>query len=651
MKSLSYSGAGQKLREEHGNGVVTTYTYEVETQRLTGSKTQRPAGHAVGARVLQDLRYAYDPAGNVLRVRNDAEETRFWRNQKVVPENIYTYDSVYQLVSATGREMANAGQQGSHLSLASTDDTAYTNYTRTYTCDEAGNLTQIRHSAPATNNRYTLNITVSDRSNRGVLSTLTENAADVDALFTAAGQQKQLQSGQNLVWTVRNELLRVTPVVRDGNPDDQESYRYDGGRQRILKVSVQKTNNSVQTRRTLYLPGLELRTTVFGGRETESLGVITVGEAGRAPVRALQWTSGRPAEITGDQLRYSHDNLTGSSGLELDGDGKAISTEEYYPYGGTAILTARSQTEVNYKTIRYSGKERDATGLYYYGYRYYQPWAGRWLSADPAGTVDGLNLFRMVRNNPETFQDISGTDSIDSNLKYMAMTAGGLISAYALYRYFQSEPKIEGQRENILDPEKKDNAITFEQQHLSGEDSHLLKSTPPFLTEIPYKITTHDGFKIKNFSEKISESDKELIIIGHGRLRSKFRKIYDSPTEISFYTKEKDVLTFTTWDAFRFQTQRSDFYPIVDMVKKGEDLRDHELQHINVFDIKYGKFIYHSKLLNRDIVDGKNMSKNKEPIRDILTVDPGKNIALSKILKTIPPYKKIHGLFCRITNQ
>nr|WP_254867002.1 RHS repeat-associated core domain-containing protein [Salmonella enterica] len=29
--------------------------------------------------------------------------------------------------------------------------------------------------------------------------------------------------------------------------------------------------------------------------------------------------------------------------------------------------------------------------MYYYGYRYYQPWAGRWTSADPAGAVDGLN--------------------------------------------------------------------------------------------------------------------------------------------------------------------------------------------------------------------------------------------------------------------
>ncbi|WP_205524563.1 RHS repeat-associated core domain-containing protein [Pseudomonas putida] len=64
--------------------------------------------------------------------------------------------------------------------------------------------------------------------------------------------------------------------------------------------------------------------------------------------------------------------------------------------------------QADYKTVRFSGKERDATGLYYYGYRYYQPWAGRWLSADPAYTVDGLNLYSMVHNNPGTHADSNG---------------------------------------------------------------------------------------------------------------------------------------------------------------------------------------------------------------------------------------------------
>ncbi|MBE3289745.1 RHS repeat protein, partial [Enterobacter cloacae complex sp. P31C] len=94
-------------------------------------------------------------------------------------------------------------------------DTAYTNYTRTYRYDAGDNLTQIRHNAAATRNTYTTDITVSDRSNRGVLSTLTDNPAEVDALFTAGGQQTQLQPGQALAWNLRNELQAVTPVVRD----------------------------------------------------------------------------------------------------------------------------------------------------------------------------------------------------------------------------------------------------------------------------------------------------------------------------------------------------------------------------------------------------------------------------------------------------
>ncbi|WP_328590687.1 RHS repeat-associated core domain-containing protein, partial [Kosakonia quasisacchari] len=82
--------------------------------------------------------------------------------------------------------------------------------------------------------------------------------------------------------------------------------------------------------------------------------------------------------------------------------------------GGTALFAARSQLEADYKILRYSGKEQDATGLYYYGYRYYQPWVGRWLSADPAGTVDGLNLFRMVLNNPVTLYDDKGEVAYDT---------------------------------------------------------------------------------------------------------------------------------------------------------------------------------------------------------------------------------------------
>ena len=404
VKALAYSAAGQKLREEHHNGLVTTYRYAPETQQLTEIITERPAGHPAGARVLQHHSYEYDPVGNVVRCTDNAEETRFWRNQKVLAENTYVYDSLYQLISSTGREMAGIAAQGVMLPSAiiplPTDSNAFTPYTRTYRYDVGGNLTQIRHSAPASGNRYTTEITVSDRNNRAVLNTLAASPDQVDALFSAGGQQGQLAPGQHLTWTSRGELGGITPVQRDGQPADSETYRYDAGSQRIIKISTQKTANSSQAQRTLYLPGLEIRTTTNGNNETEILHTLIIANA-----RMLHWVAGKN---TSDQIRYSYGNLTGNSGLEVDGEGKVISLEEYYPFGGTAVWTARSRAEADWKTIRYSGKERDATGLYYYGYRYYQPWAGRWLSADPAGTEDGINLYRMVRNNPVTLWDAEG---------------------------------------------------------------------------------------------------------------------------------------------------------------------------------------------------------------------------------------------------
>ena len=40
------------------------------------------------------------------------------------------------------------------------------------------------------------------------------------------------------------------------------------------------------------------------------------------------------------------------------------------------------------------------TGLLYYGYRYYLPSMGRWLSRDPIEEKGGMNLYAYVRGNP-----------------------------------------------------------------------------------------------------------------------------------------------------------------------------------------------------------------------------------------------------------
>ncbi len=409
VKSLDYSAAGQKLREESGNGVVTEYRYEAETQRLIGIKTTRPAIKERPT-LLQDLRYDYDPVGNILAIHNDAEATRFFRNQKIVPETTYRYDALYQLTEATGRESdSNRAQNASLPALSSlTDGNQYVNYTRRYSYDRAGNLLKIQHSGAS---QYSTNITISNISNHGIQQQDGLTAADIRCQFDAAGNQQQLQPGQPLQWDARHQLQQVTTVKRgaENTPnDDYEHYLYASDGMRVVKQSIQHTNNIRQISRVTYLPGLELRTQHNDSELMEDFQVITLGVAGRAQVRVLLWEKGQPAGIDNGQLRYSFDNQIGSSLLELNNNGDIISQEEYYPFGGTALFAARNTIEAKYKTVRYSGKERDATGLYYYGFRYYMPWLGRWLNADPAGTIDGLNLYRMVRNNPISLMDEDG---------------------------------------------------------------------------------------------------------------------------------------------------------------------------------------------------------------------------------------------------
>jgi insecticidal toxin complex protein TccC len=55
----------------------------------------------------------------------------------------------------------------------------------------------------------------------------------------------------------------------------------------------------------------------------------------------------------------------------------------------------------------------DDSGLYYYGARYYAPWLQRWVSADPAGDVDGLNLYGFVGGNPMRYVDTNGEAKAD----------------------------------------------------------------------------------------------------------------------------------------------------------------------------------------------------------------------------------------------
>lgn len=393
LKHLAYNAFGQVEFQTAGNGITSRAVFDPASGRLTSLSASVPGKN------LQDLHYIYDPVGNVKQIEDKAQPVRFGSNQQVTATSTFTYDSLYQLISATGREAAGLASPPA-LGRPPADDGQLFNYTEHYAYDAGGNLTELRHVREG--NNYTRTLNVAATSNRLLSWNKGQSATDVALHFDASGNQQALAPGQALTWSARNQLDSVVLVQREDAASDIERYCYDSSGQRVRKIHTARGQAITHIREVRYLPGLEIHT-----RHNERLEVVTL-QAGRCSVRYLHWTQGRPATIAANQMRYSLEDHLGSSSLELDDQGGLIGQESYLPYGGTAWAASRSAVEADYRTIRYSGKERDASGLYYYGQRYYAPWLQRWINPDPAGAVDGLNLYCMVGNNPLRYVDRSG---------------------------------------------------------------------------------------------------------------------------------------------------------------------------------------------------------------------------------------------------
>ncbi|WP_256350515.1 RHS repeat domain-containing protein [Pseudomonas gingeri] len=395
VSAIAYSAYVQVVQETAGNGVVSTLTYRPEDGRLI----RLQARHGTEA-ALQDLHYEYDPVGNVLSIEDGALPIRYFANQRVEPIKRYDYDSLYQLIEATGWE-AGAASRGPGFNRFD-DPGAVANYHQTYRYDAGGNLLELVHVGPQSHSRK---LTAARYSNRCLpeQNGRPPTEEEIAAAFDGNGNLLELQPGQTMSWDLRDQLREVQPVERESADDDRELYLYGGDGMRQRKVRSTQTRARSLISEVRYLSGLEIRTREGTG---EVLQVICV-QAGRSAMQVLHWETAPPSGIANDQYRYNLTDHLGSSSLELDSQAEVISQESYHPYGSTAWFAGRSEVEASYKTVRYSGKERDATGLYYYGFRYYAPWLQRWINPDPMREVDGLNMFSMCAGNPIVYRDFS----------------------------------------------------------------------------------------------------------------------------------------------------------------------------------------------------------------------------------------------------
>jgi RHS repeat-associated protein len=113
----------------------------------------------------------------------------------------------------------------------------------------------------------------------------------------------------------------------------------------------------------------------------------------------------------GAESLFAYDGNGNVSELIAADSRSTVAHYEYDAFGNTVLATGTAAADNAY---RFSTKYADdETGLVYYGKRFYDPTAGRWVTRDPIGEAGGRNLYIFVANNGVLLVDAYGLSWYD----------------------------------------------------------------------------------------------------------------------------------------------------------------------------------------------------------------------------------------------
>jgi RHS repeat-associated protein len=110
------------------------------------------------------------------------------------------------------------------------------------------------------------------------------------------------------------------------------------------------------------------------------------------------------AQNKSGNLTFYHLDHIGNPNKLTDVNGLVIRNLGYMPYGTEAFSTGSGEAP----KYKFTGKEEDSTGLYYFGARYYDPELGRFISPDNLG-----DNYTYCRNNPVRMIDPDGNSPLE----------------------------------------------------------------------------------------------------------------------------------------------------------------------------------------------------------------------------------------------
>jgi RHS repeat-associated protein len=394
VNHIAYNAKGQRLLIALGNGVMTRYTYDQKTFRLKRQRTETYSESSwtftSGGSVKQDTAYQYDLVGNILATNESTTNCGVGASNNLLRE--FDYDSLYRLLSATGRENAPTITPIWDDSYRSTDNSTTTAYTQNYQYDKMGNILELQHIGA---NNFTRNFNYNTSTNNK-LQSIDIGMTNYAFSYDANGNQLTETSNRKFEWDYADRM-RSFYVEASGSITKYTQYLYDAGGNRVKKLTwVVGGNYDCST----YIDGIfEYRTD--GTDEQNTLHVMD----DKSRIATLR--IGDDFGDTTPEIKYNLEDHLGSSTIQLETNGATINKEEYYPFGETSF---GSYVKKRYK---YCGKERDdESGLYYYGARYYNAWTCRFVSVDPkAGKFSHQSPYCYADCNPIVKNDPTGTQT------------------------------------------------------------------------------------------------------------------------------------------------------------------------------------------------------------------------------------------------